>query len=101
MMRYEYDDDASSRLHMDVVHEAEDATPTPVARWVHAMRRLNAIDDPLARKLVRLHLDCGSGTGECDAGDDRVPMDRRDWGCATTALIAEHFAVEYPGPKHR
>jgi hypothetical protein len=33
MTRYEYDEDASARLHMDVVYEVEDEEPVPVSRW--------------------------------------------------------------------
>ena len=96
MTRYEYDEEASERLHFDVVHEIDDR-PAPVARWVDAMRRLNAIDDPLARKILALHRDCGSGAGECDSGLGRVPMAKRsEWGCETTAVVAAHFGVEYP-----
>jgi hypothetical protein len=96
MTRHEYDEEASERLHMDVVHEIDDI-PAPVARWVDAMRRLNAIDDPLARKILVIHRDCGSGSGECDSGLDDVPMsERAHWGCETTAVIAAHFGVEYP-----
>ncbi len=81
---------------MDVVHEIDDR-PTPVARWVDAMRRLNSIDDPLARSVLALHRDCGSGNGTCDGGDDDEPVARRvDWGCETTAVIAHHFGIEYP-----
>ncbi len=42
MTRFEYDEEASQRLHMDVVHEIDDR-PTPVARWVDAMRRLGLL----------------------------------------------------------
>lgn len=100
MSRYEYDEEASAAWHMDVLHEVDDS-PAPVSRWVDAMRRLNTINDPLARKLLALHRDCGSGTGSCDSLDDEAnPMDRRpNWGCETTELIADHFGVEYPqGP---
>ena len=97
MTRFEYDEEASEAWHMDVVHEVDDS-PTPVSRWVDAMRRLNTINDPLARKLLALHRDCGSGTGVCDSlDDDPDPMDRRStWRCETTGLIADHFGVEYP-----
>ena len=96
MTRYEYDEEASQRLHMDVVYEIDDR-PTPVARWVDAMRLLNSINDPLARRILALHRDCGSGTGACDSGFEDEPIARRiDWGCETTAVIADHFAVEYP-----
>jgi hypothetical protein len=95
MTRYEYDEEASGRLNMDVVHEIDDR-PTPVARWVDAMRRLNSIDDPLARKVLAIHRDCGSGTGTCDGNDPGEPIARRvDWGCETTAVIASHFGVQY------
>lgn len=77
MNRYEYDEEASAAWRMDVVHEVDDS-PTPVSRWVDAMRRLNTINDPLARKLLALHRDCGAGTGVCDSlDDDPDPMDRR------------------------
>lgn len=62
MTSYEYDEEASERLHMDVVHEFDDRS-TPVSRWVGAMRLLNSIDDPLARRVLALHRDCGSGGG--------------------------------------
>ena len=96
MTRYEYDEEASNRLHMDVVHEFDDRA-APVVRWVDAMRRLNSIDDPLVRRLLALHRDCGSGTGTCDEGFDGVPITKRvEWGCETTAVIAGHFGIEYP-----
>ena len=99
MTRLRYDEEASEKLRMDVVYEVEDDKPAPVARWVDAMRRLNTIEDPLARKLVALHRNCGSGSGVCDPLGEGMPMtERRDWGCETTVLIAEHFGVEYPTP---
>lgn len=102
MTRYEYDEEASAAWRMDVVHEVDDST-TPVSRWVDAMRRLNTINDPLARKLLTLHRDCGSGTGVCDSLDDEPDsMDRRaSWGCETTQIIADHFDVEYPRGRER
>lgn len=97
MTRYEYDEEASAAHRMDVVHEVDD-TPAPVSRWVDAMRRLNGIDDPLARKILALHRDCGTGQGTCDTDvDDVEPIAQRaEWGCETTQLIADHFGVEYP-----
>jgi hypothetical protein len=96
MTRYEYDEEASQRLHMDVVYEIDDR-PTPVARWVDAMRGLNSIDDPLARRMLALHRDCGSGSGACDSGVEDEPIARRiGWGCETTSVIADHFGVDYP-----
>lgn len=96
MTRYEYDEKASERLRMDVVHENDDR-PTPVARWVDAMRRLNSIDDPLARRILALHRDCGSGSGACDSDLEDEPIARRvDWGCETTSVIAHHFGVKFP-----
>ena len=98
--RYEYDEEASERLHMDVVYEVDDR-PAPVARWVDAMRALNSINDPLARQLIALHRNCGSGSGECDLADDEgIPVNARHaWGCETTAIIASHFGIEYPSPR--
>lgn len=95
--RYEYDEEASAALHMDVVHEVDDA-PATAAQWVEAMQRLNGILDPLARTLLALHRDCGSGDGPCDdAFADPEPLERAaGWGCETTATIADHFGVEYP-----
>jgi hypothetical protein len=96
MTRYEYDEEASAQLHVDVVYEVDDR-PTPVARWVDAMRRLNSIDDPLSRRILALHRDCGSGDGPCDGGFEGEPISNRfGWGCETTAEIAQHFGVEYP-----
>lgn len=96
MTRYEYDEEASQRLHMDVVHEVDDSPMSP-ARWLEAQRRLNVIADPLARKLIDLHRDCGSGTGECDSGDEFETDERLpNWGCETTALIASHFNIDFP-----
>lgn len=95
MTRYEYDEEASDLWHMDVVHEVEESR-TSVARWASAMRRLNAIDDPLARKVLALHRECGSGSGPCDTGDDLVRVaDRAGWGCETTDVIASHYGVTY------
>lgn len=95
MTRYEYEE-ASQQLHMDVVYEIDDR-PTSVARWVDAMRRLNLINDPLARRILPLHRDCGSGYGPCDSGFEDEPIARRaDWGCETTSAIAGHFGVDYP-----
>lgn len=49
MSRYFYDEEASAALHMDVVHELKELEPVAETRWVEAMRRLNAIRDPVAR----------------------------------------------------
>jgi hypothetical protein len=96
MTRYEYDEEASERLHVDVVYEVDDS-PGIESRWVELMGRLNTIKDGLARRILALHRDCGSGSGVCDSADDQaVPWaDRREWGCETTAIIAAHFGVEY------
>ena len=96
--RYVYDEETSAALHMDVVHEVEDLEPVPVARWVEAMRRLNGIRDPLARQILAIHCDCGSGSGVCDGYEsDPIPISARShWGCETTEIVARHFAVEYP-----
>lgn len=81
---------------MDVVHEIHDR-PAAVSRSVEAMRPWNAIDDPLTRRILALHRDCGSGTGKCDSGLDEMQRAlTADWGCETTALIATHFGVAYP-----
>jgi hypothetical protein len=96
MTRYQYDEEASERLHVDVVYEIDD-TPGTQAQWVESMRRLNSIKHGLARRILALHRDCGSGTGVCDSLDDEPGLwaDRTDWGCETTATIAAHFGVEY------
>jgi hypothetical protein len=101
--RYEYDEAASEAEHMDVVYEVTEDKPVPVARWVESMRRLNSIEDPLARPLLALHRDCGSGSGVCDSVDDEFVAiaHRSGWGCETTQLIADHFGVEYPWPRTR
>jgi hypothetical protein len=101
MTRYEYDEEASFALHMDVAHEAQSPRPAPVARWVDAMRLLNGINDPLARKILTLHRDCGSGAGVCDSDGERDgPIARRaGWGCETTEVVADHFGVDYPATR--
>jgi hypothetical protein len=101
MARFEYDEQASAARHMNVVHEVQEDKPVPVARWVSSMRRLNAIQDPLARRLVALHRDCGSGSGVCDDLDgESVPISERSgWGCETIEIIAEHFDVLYSKPR--
>lgn len=95
MTRYEYDEAASAELHMDVVHDVQEATAPSASTWVEARRRLNTIDDRLARDLIRLHGDCGTGQGECDQVE--TPNERfGTWGCATTATIAHHFNIQFP-----
>jgi hypothetical protein len=85
---------SATRLRPQTVVLQIDDGPAPISHWVDAMRRLSAIDDPLARRILALHRDCGSGTGECDSGLDEMPMAMRaDWGCETTAVIAMHFGV--------
>ena len=103
MTRFEYDEEASAAWHMDVVHEVPEDKPVPVARWVESMRRLNAIEDPLGRRLVALHRDCGSGSGVGDGLDgEPVPISQRaGWGCETTEAIADHFQVQYPESPQR
>ncbi len=100
MARFEYDEESSAAWHMDVVHEVPEDKPVPVARWVQSMRRLNTVEDPLGRRLVALHRDCGSGSGVCDGPDDEpVPISQRSgWGCGTTEAIAAHFNIPYPEP---
>jgi hypothetical protein len=98
--RFEYDEAASEAEHMDVVYEVPENKPVPVANWLESMRRLNSIEDPLARRLLKLHRDCGSGTGECDSVDEEAVAiaDRSAWACETTRLIADHFGIEYTAP---
>lgn len=95
MTKYEYDDAASRNLQIDVVHEVPEATPRSASNWVEAARRLNTIEDRLARDLLELHQDCGTGNGECDSGEEFYEQ-LHSWGCETTARIAHHFNVEYP-----
>lgn len=79
---------------MDVVHEYDD-TPVTVDRWLESRRRLNSINDPLARKILALHERCGTGDGECD-GEEAPEGDLAGWPCPTTQLVADHFGIEYP-----
>jgi hypothetical protein len=97
---FEYDEEASLAEHRDVVHEVPDSQPTPAATWVEAMRRLNGTGDPLARRVLALHRDCGSGTGPCDVDDDHAVgvAGRHGWGCETTEVVADHFGVTFPEP---
>lgn len=97
-IRYEYDEAASQKLHMDVVHEVVERSDADAATaWIEAQRRLNSINDSLARKIIELHRDCGTGNGECD-GEDRIGPDLRgrSWPCETTQIIADHFDIDHP-----
>ncbi len=67
-----YDEEASRALHMNVVHEVVEREPMSLNLWVEAMGSLNVIDDPLIRKILAVHLDCGSGTGACDGMEPEV-----------------------------
>ena len=96
MTQYVYDEEESQRSHMDVVYEVQDTDPPDPQQWVEAMSRLNSIDDPLARKLVALHRDCGSGDGVCDLPDEPMSGRGPDWGCETTAIVADHYGIAYP-----
>ena len=70
----------------------------PKPNRLESMRRLNSIKDRLARRILALHRDCGSGHGPCDWDEDEAVSwsDRKGWGCETTALVASHFGIEYP-----
>ena len=96
--KFEYDEEASAAWRLDVVHDVRQDKPVPVTRWIEAMRRLNAIRDPLARQILVLDRECGSGTGTCDNADDVVPeiADRLRWGCKTTEVIAGSFRCRVP-----
>ena len=51
--RWVYDEEASEAEHRDVVHEiVMHDRSEHVAAWVQAMRQLNSIEDPLARKIL-------------------------------------------------
>lgn len=94
MTKLVYDEEASRRLNMDVVHEVHDTLVSP-QQWAEAMRRLNSINDPLARRIVDLHRDCGTGTGPCDdvdGDDEQWP----GWGCDTVEVVAEYYSIEFP-----
>ena len=95
---FEYDEEASLAEHRDVVHEVPDTQSVSPATWVEAMRRLNGISDPLARRVLPLHRDCGSGMGPCDDFDDDAGgvAGRQGWGCETTEVVADHFGVAFP-----
>lgn len=80
---------------MDIVHEVDESRMTS-ARWVESQRRLNAITDSLARKVIALHRECGGGDGECDDPDVALEEQAPGWGCETTALIAAHYGIEFP-----
>lgn len=100
MGRFEYDEEASAQLNVDVAHEV-DHSPMTQAHWLESRRRLNPITDALARKIIHLHRDCGSGTGECDSVDDFDSDSRQpNWGCETTALVAAHFNIDFPLGDH-
>lgn len=64
-----------------------------------AIRRLDAIDDPLARKVLDLHgrktlypRDAVWMCEGCDPGEHA--QGPPDWPCQTVALIGEHFGID-------
>ena len=64
------------------------------------MRLLNTINDSLARRILALHRDCGSGSGSCDSDEGGVPIaERAGWGGETTAVIAHHYGLSYPSAR--
>lgn len=96
---YRYDEGTSAECHMDVVHEVEPHERAQhLASWVESMRRLNAIKDPLARRLVALHRDCSDGEGSCEAceaGSEQASGVSR--ACETMVAVAEHYGIELVG----
>lgn len=91
--RYVYDEEAGRALHLDVVHEMDERAPMSATLWIEAIRRLNVIEDPLIRRILAVHLDCGSGTGACDDMEaegvplsERKRLGMRDHGAHRTAL---------------
>lgn len=91
-----YDEEASQEEHRDIVYEIPRRNEmSDTQAWVESMRRLNGINDPLARKILALHRDCGPQTGECGRDDD-VGDVGFGWPCETVRLIAEHFGIEHP-----
>jgi len=102
MARCEYDVEGTAAEDMNVAHEVP-GDPVPVVRWVESLRRLNAVQDPLVRRLLALHRDCGSGSGVCDGLDSELILmsARAEWGCETTPTIAHHFDVQYPEQRTR
>lgn len=61
-----------------------------------AASELDAIADPLARKILDLH-GCDPCAAECvecsEDGEESYPV---SWPCETVTLIAAHFGVEMP-----
>lgn len=96
---YRYDEAASAEWHMDVVNEVEPHDRVQhAASWVESMRRLNAIKDPLARRLIALHRDCNGGEGLCDSCEAGGARDSGvSWPCETLEAIAEHYGIELVG----
>jgi hypothetical protein len=101
--RFEYDDEASAVEQTDVVYEVTDDGPCLLLAGWSCWRRLNGMEDPLARRLLALHRDGGSGMGACDnSHEEPVPISQRSgWGCETIEAIADHLDVDYPKPPTR
>ena len=84
---------------MDVVHETDDRQGS-LSEWLDAMRRLNAINEPLVRSIVALHRDCGSGGGECDSDlDEPVPMADRRAGAVRPRLSSRRTTASSTEPR--
>jgi hypothetical protein len=85
---------------MDVAHEiVMHGRSQHMVTWVEPMRRLNGIEDPLARRILALHRYCNNGIGNCDAcePENGVTAGLIMWPCETTEAIARHFGIQHPG----
>lgn len=69
MLRHEYDEDDAIAWRLDVSRADEE--------WAEAVGRLEAVQDPLVRRLVALHRDC-------------------DAACTTLPVIARHYGIDLP-----
>ena len=81
-------------------HELAVSKPVPVARWLESMRRLKVIGDPLARRLLTLHRDCGTRSGVCDGVDDDFVAIGNRPGCNVKNRNCENLArgwLQKPG----
>lgn len=97
----EYDEEASERLHIDVVHEADDR-PTPVTRW--AMPCDASTRSTIRSPVVFLHYTATVAQEAACATRSMTNPSRRGqegMGLRDDEAIADHFGVEYPGVPER
>lgn len=62
---------------------------------------LEALTDPIARKVLDLHAADSIEGPKCQGCDiDGYEAEQPEWPCATVELIADHYGIQLPDPWH-